>query len=116
MTYKHLSLEERERIFGFSQLGLSLQNIAKKLKRNVGTISRELTRNKTGHGKVSKPNPGPSAVRILLTVDARAVLDPASISWSVVTESPVMLDNSRRDNGTDFLKCAKIVPSFKDGS
>src|SRR3989344_1044940 len=53
MTYKHLSLEERERIFGFSQLGLSLQNIAKKLKRNVGTISRELTRNKTGHGKVS---------------------------------------------------------------
>ena len=53
MSYKHLSLEEREHIFGLKSQGFSLQDIAKKLKRNVGTISRELNRNKTGHGKVS---------------------------------------------------------------
>lgn len=49
--YKHLNLEERERIFGFRQKGLSLQDIAKLLNRNVGTISRELGR----HTKYGKP-------------------------------------------------------------
>lgn len=42
--YKHLSLEERERIFGFKEKGLSLHDIAKLLHRNIGTISRELGR------------------------------------------------------------------------
>lgn len=49
-SYKHLSLEERERIFGFKEKGLSLQDIAKLLHRNVGTISRELNR----HSKYGK--------------------------------------------------------------
>ena len=43
--YSHLSLEEREKLFGYKKQGLSLRKIAKRLKRNVGTISRELKRN-----------------------------------------------------------------------
>lgn len=53
MNYKHLSLEEREKIFCLKEQGVSLQDIAKRLKRNVGTISRELKRNRTGKGKIS---------------------------------------------------------------
>ena len=54
IKYKHLSLEERERIFGFKAKGLSLQDIAKLLHRNVGTISRELGRH-TKYGKKYLP-------------------------------------------------------------
>lgn len=54
IKYKHLSLEERERIFGFKEKGLSLQDIAKLLHRNVGTISRELGRH-TKYGKSYLP-------------------------------------------------------------
>ena len=50
IKYKHLTLEERERIFGFKEKGLSLQDISKLLHRNVGTISRELGRH-TKYGK-----------------------------------------------------------------
>lgn len=46
--YKHLDLEERERMFGLKKEGLSLRDIAKKLGRNVSTISRELARPKYG--------------------------------------------------------------------
>jgi transposase, IS30 family len=53
MSYKHLSLLEREKIFCLKEQGVPLHDIAKKLKRNVGTISRELKRNRTGKGKVS---------------------------------------------------------------
>lgn len=43
-------MEEREKIFGFLQKGLSLRNISKSLHRNVGTISRELDRH-TKYGR-----------------------------------------------------------------
>jgi len=43
--YHHLTLEEREKLFGYKKQELSLRTIAIKLKRNVGTISRELKRN-----------------------------------------------------------------------
>jgi len=42
MKYKHLSLEERERIYGLKEKGVSLRDIAKKVGRNVSTVSREL--------------------------------------------------------------------------
>ncbi len=49
-TYHHLSLEEREKLFAWKEKGLSLRKIAKRLKRNVGTLSREWRRNaKYGH-------------------------------------------------------------------
>lgn len=44
-SYKHLSLEEREKLFGFRKQGLSLRAIAKKLGRSHTSLSREISRN-----------------------------------------------------------------------
>lgn len=44
-TYHHISLEEREKLYAWQEKGLSLRTIAGKLKRNVGTLSREWRRN-----------------------------------------------------------------------
>lgn len=43
--YKHLSLEERERLYGLKQSRLSLREIARRLKRSQSSLSRELKRN-----------------------------------------------------------------------
>lgn len=53
-TYHHLSLEEREKMYAWKEKGLSLRAIAVKLRRNVGTISREFKRN-AKYGKVYLP-------------------------------------------------------------
>ena len=45
MSYKHLSIVEREKILIHLTQGLSLCQIAKLLGRNKSTISRELARN-----------------------------------------------------------------------
>jgi len=45
MSYKHLSLEEREKLYAFKKLGLSLREIGKKLKRPQSSLTRELKRN-----------------------------------------------------------------------
>lgn len=45
MKYRHLSLEERERLFAFKEKGLSLREIAKKLHRSQSSLTRELKRN-----------------------------------------------------------------------
>lgn len=44
-TYHHLSLEEREKLYAWKESGKSLRNIGKRLKRDVGTLSREWRRN-----------------------------------------------------------------------
>lgn len=44
-TYKHLRLWEREKIYAWKLVGLSLREIAKKLGRSHTTLSRELHRN-----------------------------------------------------------------------
>jgi len=49
--YKHLSLVEREKLFAWSEKGLSLRHIARNLNRNHSSLSRELKRNT----KYSKP-------------------------------------------------------------
>jgi len=46
-TYKHLSLAERVEIYSLFQQGLSLRDIAGRVGRNIGTVSRELKRNKS---------------------------------------------------------------------
>lgn len=51
--YRHFSLEEREKLFALYEQKLSLRDIAKRLKRNVSSISREIKRNRTGEGKRS---------------------------------------------------------------
>ncbi|MGA6580318.1 helix-turn-helix domain-containing protein [Providencia sp. NPDC089923] len=43
--YKHLTIDERERIFLLFHQGHSIRGIAKMLERNPSTISRELKRN-----------------------------------------------------------------------
>lgn len=45
MNYKHLSIDEREKILFYLAGGLSLCKIAQRLGRNKSTISRELFRN-----------------------------------------------------------------------
>jgi transposase, IS30 family len=43
--YKHLSLEEREKLYGMLERGFSHRKIAKKLNRSQSSISREIKRN-----------------------------------------------------------------------
>lgn len=45
MNYRHLSLEEREKLYGLKGQGMSLRSIGKKLGRSHTSISRELKRN-----------------------------------------------------------------------
>lgn len=45
--YKHLTLEERVNIYSLRSQGKSLREIAREVDRNVGTVSRELVRNKS---------------------------------------------------------------------
>lgn len=52
--YHHLSLEEREKLFAWHELGVSIRKIGERLDRSPGSISRELRRNKTGIGKRSR--------------------------------------------------------------
>lgn len=51
--YKHLSLEEREKLYALKSQGISLREIGRILGRSDTTIGRELKRNKTGIGKRS---------------------------------------------------------------
>lgn len=46
-TYSRLSLDDRERIAVLKQSGLGVREIARRLGRNPGTVSRELSRNST---------------------------------------------------------------------
>lgn len=50
--HRHLTLEEREMVLKFQTLGYSITAIAKELRRNKSTISRELNRNSTAAGYV----------------------------------------------------------------
>lgn len=43
--YSHLSLEEREKLYGWKHKGLPLREIARRLSRSHGTVVRELKRN-----------------------------------------------------------------------
>lgn len=45
MSYNHINIEERAWIYQFLNLGMSLRDIAKALKRSPSTISREIKRN-----------------------------------------------------------------------
>ena len=44
--YRHLSIEEREKLYLMAEQGETLRQIARELNRAVSTISRELKRNK----------------------------------------------------------------------
>ena len=53
-TYKHLSLPEREKLYAWKMSGVSISQIAKRLGRNKGTVSRELDRH-TKYGRKYLP-------------------------------------------------------------
>jgi IS30 family transposase len=53
-TYKHLALYEREKLYGWKMAGVSISQIAKRLGRNKGTVSRELDRH-TKYGRKYLP-------------------------------------------------------------
>lgn len=52
--YHHVNLEEREKLFAWKEQGISFRTIAKRLHRNVGTISREMKRH-TRYGRPYLP-------------------------------------------------------------
>jgi IS30 family transposase len=45
MKYRHLNLEEREKLYGLKGQGMSLRSIARKLGRSQSSLTRELQRN-----------------------------------------------------------------------
>lgn len=55
MNYKHLTINERACIFEFKNMGLSIREIAVRLKRSPSTICRELNRNKGKAGYTYHP-------------------------------------------------------------
>ena len=52
-SYRHLTLEEREKLFLWKEQGISLRTIGKRLYRSHSSLARELKRNRTGLGKRS---------------------------------------------------------------
>ena len=54
-SYQHVSIEERVEIYRLWKAGDSYRSIAKRLNRNVGTISREIKRNRTRMEKEYTP-------------------------------------------------------------
>jgi IS30 family transposase len=54
VKYRHLNLEERERLYGFWLRGFSLRAIARELGRSVSTVSREIGRH-TRYGRSYLP-------------------------------------------------------------
>ena len=56
MSYYHLTIDERSCIYIFLQNGMSIREIAKALKRNPSTISREIKRNRAAVNKIYYPN------------------------------------------------------------
>ena len=47
MSYKHITIFERSCIYQFLNLGMSIRQIAKAIKRSPSTISKEIKRNET---------------------------------------------------------------------
>ena len=52
--YQHLTLLEREQLFVWHEAKVGIREIGRRLKRDAGTISRELKRNMSGNGKKSR--------------------------------------------------------------
>mgnify|MGYP001585626391 FL=1 len=53
-TFKHLSLEDREKLFVWREQGISFREIGRRLDRDHTSLSDEFKRNKTGLGKRSR--------------------------------------------------------------
>jgi len=79
--YKHLSLQEREDLYALKKAGLSLGDIAKRLGRNKGSLSRELKRNRTLKRGLEKFSGKYLPCRAQEKADKRAIAQRSQASW-----------------------------------
>lgn len=79
--YKHLRLQEREDLYAFKKAGLSLGDIAKKLGRNKGSLSRELKRNRTLKHGLEKFSGVYLPCRAQDKAEKRAITQRSQASW-----------------------------------
>ncbi len=79
--YTHLTLQEREELYALKHAGLSLGDIAKKLKRSKGTLSRELKRNRTYTRGLEKTSTLYFPYRAQQKADKRAAIQRSQASW-----------------------------------
>lgn len=77
--YRQLSLQEREELYGLKKLGWSLGEIGKKLKRNKGTLSRELKRNAMHVGRAPTDVYIPCKAQV--KAEKRASMQGSQASW-----------------------------------
>jgi IS30 family transposase len=79
--YKHLSLEEREKLFSWKEQGLTLREIGRRLKRSDTTIGRELKRNKLLTRGLEKFSRKYLPCRAQQKADKRAAAQRSQASW-----------------------------------
>ncbi len=79
--YNHLTLVEREELYALKHAGLSLGDIADKLGRNKGTLSRELKRNRTYTKGLEKTSAVYIPCRAQQKADKRAAIQRSQASW-----------------------------------
>ncbi len=111
VTYKRVTAEERELIFRWRmEGGLALREVARRLNRNVGTISRELIRNAGERGYRAKhahekaltqaKRPGPRRFTDQVRVDAEERL---KAGWT-----PAIIGGRARLEGRPWV-CAETI-------
>jgi IS30 family transposase len=79
--YKHLSLEEREKLFAWNQKGISFREIGRRLGRSDATIARETKRNKTLTRGLEKLSGRYLPCRAQQKADKRACIQRSQASW-----------------------------------
>lgn len=80
-TYRHLSLAEREEIYALQKAGWSLGDIAKKISRDKGTLSREFKRNRTVLHGLEKTTSAYIPYKADEKAKKRAVKQRSEASW-----------------------------------
>ncbi|SGR94257.1 transposase [Staphylococcus aureus] len=84
MSYNHLTLTERARIEVLRQENYSLRSIARKLKRSVSTISREISRNNVNQSyqaETAQKNMKPKENFVVVLLD---LLQNLAISLNII--------------------------------
>lgn len=96
--YTHLSLQEREELYALKKAGWSLGNIANKLKRNKGTLSRELKRNALFTKGLEKGSAKYIPCRAQIKAEKRACIQRSQASWKG-PDVYLYVRNHLRDDG-----------------
>ena len=113
--YKHLSQQERKRLYSWVQMGLGIKDIAKKLRRHRSTIYRELKRNSVGkyylpydaHRKYIKRRGS-----IRPKIQRHPVLYGYILRHLKMGWSPEQISGSMRLKGKDYFVCHETIYRF----